>query len=439
MNTMVRPLRVCITASMLPSCGRGAFNGCVQHTLFMGRWFQRVLQADVGYVIPEKWMKNAPATPEELKIARGTFFSNREQMLQYDFVLAIGQHVGAAMKEKLKSKGIPVVIMRLGNDLVYDTTHIMGAAKFSHKDAPPIHMGSILQGTGYDECWISPHFAYAIDYYSYISNHPLGSTRVVPYFWDPVFIDRQMKTRGKDLLPLAPGNVRVAVFESNQTMNKSMFMPLAVLHYADPYFKKAYIMCCATLKKPSHPMFKTFLSYCRNCDGVASGKVTFEGRIPMTQVMTGHANVVLSWQRDWSLNYLPLECMWLGIPVIHNCAEMKQFGFYYHENDLAGAVAHLKRLNEEPFDREAYRKRNARVMQIYGPDKPELLAFMLDRVKSLVKTTWTSGNEKKRVPASVVDYSGETMGGHPAIHPVRVKFQVPIQQSAPTAAALAFM
>ena len=182
-----------------------------------------------------------------------------------------------------------------------------------------------------------------------------------------------------------------------------MFMPLATLHYADEHYKRAYVMCTSRLKSKEHVLYPSFLSYCKKCIGVAKGKVTFERRLPMTQIMTDHANVVLSWQRDWSLNYLTLECLWLGIPVVHNCPEMKHFGFYYHENDLAGAVAHIKRLNEEPFDRKAYKAQSRRVMELYGPNKPELLAFLRDRIKSLVKNTAGPDSASKRVQASVVD------------------------------------
>lgn len=390
---------------MLPSCSRGAFNGCVQHTLFMGRWFHRFLGAEVGYSIPIRYAQETPATPDELKLASGKFYYNQAEMLNFDMVLAIGQHVSLTMKKRLRAHGIPLVIIRLGNDLIYDSTHMMASSRFRTKSSEPQMMGSIVQGEGYDECWISPHFAYAIDYYSYVSRLPLGKTRVLPYFWDSIFIEKQMMDSKKELMPLKTGNVRVAVFESNQTMNKSMFMPLAALHYADAHYTKAYIMCCANLKNKDHAYYSTFLSYCKKCDGVNKGKVSFESRLPMLKVMTNYANVVLSWQRDWSLNYLTLECLYLGIPIVHNCPEMKHFGFYYHENNLAEAVAHIKRLNEQPFDRDAYRKRTVQVMKLYGPEKPELLAFILERVKSLVKSTKapraSTTKETGRVPATV--------------------------------------
>ena len=373
----------------------------------MGRWFNRVFGAEVGYIIPLKWAKETPATPDELKLAKGKFYFDLKQMFRFDIVLAIGQHVSDNTKKELHERNIPLVIVRLGNDLVYDTTHIMGSSRFCMQSTKRQTMGSIMQGEGYDECWISPHFAYAIDYYSYISQIPLGSTRVLPYFWDSIFIERQMQNCPKKLMPLTPGNVRVAVFESNQTMNKSMFMPLAALHYADAHYKRAYIMCCASLKNQKHAYYSTFFSYCKKCAGVKTGKVTFESRLPMLKIMTEYANVVLSWHRDWSLNYLTLECLWLGIPIVHNCHEMKHFGFYYHENDLAGAVAHIKRLNEEPFDRVAYRKRTIQVMKLFGPEKPELLAFLLDRMKNLVKYVIPKedlkSSSENRVPATVVE------------------------------------
>ena len=345
----------------------------------------KVLGVNVSYYVTKKSIKDHPCKKEEEDMVGGTITSDPSVFQKSDLVLAIGQHISSSVKQLLKGLNVPMIIIRLGNDFCYDINRFLNdnpiQGPYEKKKGV---IASVLQGQGYTETWISPHFAYARAYYDFISKKPLGSTPVVPYFWSPMFFQRLLEKTGP-LLPCTKGDVRVAVFESNQTLQKSVFYPMIICHYANPYIRRALFMCCARLKNKNSRHFPSFYRFCTLADGQKKGKYSFEGRIPTLKVMQSHANVILSWHRDWGLNFLPLEALFANIPIIHNSEEMKEFGFYYHENDVASAVKHLKHLHEHGFDAVAYKKRNAAALVKFGIQQPKLRTFVIHRIRQLIQ------------------------------------------------------
>ena len=74
-----------------------------------------------------------------------------------------------------------------------------------------------------------------------------------------------------------------------------------------------------------------------------SGKLQLEHRKPFNQICSKECNVVLSHQIFNELNYLYLECFYLGIPLIHNSKTLKSSGFYYPNNNIEKGVTVLKK------------------------------------------------------------------------------------------------
>jgi len=38
---------------------------------------------------------------------------------------------------------------------------------------------------------------------------------------------------------------------------------------------------------------------------------------------------------NWDLNYVFLECFYLGVPLIHNSKMLKDYGYYYPDLDIS--------------------------------------------------------------------------------------------------------
>lgn len=368
-----------------------------------GVFLSKVLGAQVSYYVTPKNFKALPCSEEEKRMVCGTVTCDNRVFAISDIILAIGQHVSTGIKRQLAQMNIPIIIIRLGNDFCYDLHRIIHYSYDSTKDSTNKNdskgnniVASIIQGQEYTDTWISPHFAYTTAYYDYLSRKPLNSTQVVPYFWSPMFFAKILK-KANPLMPCNKGNIRVAVFESNQTIQKSMFYPLMICHYADEYIKKAFFMCCRRLVHPNSRYHSSFTRFCNLAKGLKSGKLTFEDRIPMLKVMKGHANVILSWQRDWGLNFIYLEAIFANIPLIHNSREMKEFGFYFEENDVQGAVDHLKNLHDNGFDSVAYRKKNIKAITQFGMYQPALREFVMKRFQTILKQPLERVEEKPGV------------------------------------------
>ena len=74
----------------------------------------------------------------------------------------------------------------------------------------------------------------------------------------------------------------------------------------------------------------------------------------MVHMMNKYCNVVVSFTENCDLNYLHLECLYLGIPLIHNSKMLKEYGYYYEGYDTKMASKHIENLYKNGFNKEEY-------------------------------------------------------------------------------------
>jgi hypothetical protein len=60
-----------------------------------------------------------------------------------------------------------------------------------------------------------------------------------------------------------------------------------------------------------------------------AGKISVEGRYKLPIILTKYCNCIVSYVEDCDLNYVFLECFYLGVPLIHNSPMLKDYGYYY--------------------------------------------------------------------------------------------------------------
>ena len=90
--------------------------------------------------------------------------------------------------------------------------------------------------------------------------------------------------------------------------------------------------------------------------------------------MQNYCNVVISYQENWELNYLYLECFYLGIPLIHNSEILKDWGYYYPKMDVDIAVHHIKNL-KYTHKKDEYIARHKNLLNRYNLSNPEIKYF----------------------------------------------------------------
>ena len=87
--------------------------------------------------------------------------------------------------------------------------------------------------------------------------------------------------------------------------------------------------------------------YYENLDIVKEGKIEFNTRMIMPATLSllqknnPYKNIVLSHTHLNNLNFLHLELLYMGVPIVHNC-EPFQNGFYFDTYDMSSAVNHLE-------------------------------------------------------------------------------------------------
>ena len=141
---------------------------------------------------------------------------------------------------------------------------------------------------------------------------------------------------------------------------------------AKKYIKKTFVFSSKKLTDN-----KLFVEFANKSDLVKDGRMTFEGRHKFVPMMNKHCNVVVSFNQDCGLNYLLLECLHLGIPLIHNSPFFKEYGYYYEGYGATIASKHIENLYKNGFNREEYIEKNKKILYKYSPKNPENINFFL--------------------------------------------------------------
>jgi hypothetical protein len=104
-----------------------------------------------------------------------------------------------------------------------------------------------------------------------------------------------------------------------------------------------------------------------------AGKIKYAGRHDMITIMKTYPNAIaICHHVNNEFNYMVLEFLYAGFPVLHNCDAWKDFGYYYPENDTAAGMNQLAQSIDFHHERlEAYKSHSRALFwrhSIYNPD-----------------------------------------------------------------------
>ena len=118
------------------------------------------------------------------------------------------------------------------------------------------------------------------------------------------------------------------------SIHKTALLPLTVVNYFNTKLPnrlyKVYVTC-----KKEHERFKTIVNH---FDMTKQNKVEIFHRIPtfnLHDTIQRHTNAsqkIISQNIYNRLNFLHLEMMYFGYPIIHNCYDFRENGLYYDEH-----------------------------------------------------------------------------------------------------------
>ena len=295
-----------------------------------------------------------------------------EKIAGLDIIITIGLGLGGIEEIKNVNPAIKIIHYSMGN--IYHNGTCLLLNFF-----PASSNGTLFIENMIDEIWINPHFEFAIDYYKYIYN--TENVLVAPFFWSDYYI-----REAKNKILKFNNDVHIAVLESN-IREKNFIIPMIACEKAKEYITTAKIFNVQGEKINQH-----ILRFFNNSELYKTGKLTGEDRYPFSFVMSEYCNIVISHVDNCDLNYLYLECFYLGIPLIHNSKMLKDYGYYYESCDATKAAEHIKNLKVNGFDREAYISKHKEVLFKYSLENPRVTNFIDTRLELLANKPITNNH-----------------------------------------------
>ena len=72
---------------------------------------------------------------------------------------------------------------------------------------------------------------------------------------------------------------------------------------------------------------------------------------------------------DCDLNYVYLECFYLGVPLVHNSPMLKDYGYYYPKLDIEKGAEQIKNIIKN-HNREKYIEKHKKILHTFSIENP---------------------------------------------------------------------
>jgi len=194
----------------------------------------------------------------------------------------------------------------------------------------------------------------------------------VPYLWAPDFLIASAQTNPERQFGYRPGSLRkeklrAAIFEPNISPIKMGIIPLFICEELER--RRPELLASVRFLNGSQMMAaKTFECMVEGLDITSSSKLTVSSREYFADVMKSNANAVISHQIDVGQNYLYLDALYGGYPLIHNSRDFADAGYYYNSSDVAEAVELIEEVLEtHDSELEAYDLASRRTLAAVDP------------------------------------------------------------------------
>ena len=228
-----------------------------------------------------------------------------------------------------------------------------------------------------DEVWLLPMFAHLLPLMVTLHRCPVY---VMPYIWSSQFLAQRVRTVQAEghAFGFDGGSLhrpwRAAVFEPNVSVVKSGLLPMLICDAA--YRQAADSLSCVhllnTVQFAEHP---TFAHLCTGLALSVAGRLALEQRHDFAGFMaTRGVDLVVSHQWTNMQNYLYLDALHGGYPLVHNSPWLQQAGqgYYYSGFDIDHGAAQIAtaRVQHRADDRDQASRRQAFLagLEPCGPD-----------------------------------------------------------------------
>lgn len=344
-------------------------NGLFQNVFVFYRMFDAMGYAPI-MLVNEK-PKDIKSIPDVLHRCRMMIVEDilKQPMANVVAMLEIGMSMDPLVRQFVKMIGGRLLKIYLGNILNIDieTPIFMPSHHFAHH----------VVGKN-DAILVSPHYGQHTEYASYL-NHvvpPADLTKTIaPYVWDPNILTRDGAQTITWRAPAKPEEEVFVIMEPNISFQKCAFMPLLIMErwYRDVGKPKGWKGMIRVVNGDRLLMVPHFVhNIMPYLEIYRDAKVESTGRNDIVSVLTEWptATFVLHNYNN-EFNYMTLELLWCGFPVLHNSPSWLEFGYGY--KDLKGAAALAEEARTRHAERlETYRAHAAALAWRYSPYNPTI-------------------------------------------------------------------
>ncbi len=261
--------------------------------------------------------------------------------------IEIGMSINSDLRRYLKTLGARVIKIYLGNILNIDieTPTYYICQNFAHH----------VVGNS-DEIWVSPHYEMHREYAATLNHVPLGpdTSKIAAYIWGPEFITKFGTSTIKWKPPTADEIPTFLIMEPNISFQKSSIVPLLILeafHRSNPTFKFKVVI--------GNGQRLQMVPYSANCflpnlEIFKKGMIEFSGRSDIFTTLNKYPSAYpICHNFNNEYNYMTLEYLYCGFPIVHNSKSWSSAGYYYDEDSIEDgvkAVATALSKHAESFD-----------------------------------------------------------------------------------------
>jgi hypothetical protein len=271
---------------------------------------------------------------------------NIDTIKSYDIIIEVCYSVTDSLLDYALKNGVKVLTINYGNILMLmQEDMILNPTSF-----PAVNRGGL-------DTWISPHFEFSKGFVEVTSK---GKVSICPYIWDPKIFNKYCEQNKLDPFYKNSKNInKIGIFESNINIIKTAIYPLISLEKLErenkDLIKEVLIFNGLSLKENGK-----FKEIANNFDLFNRGKLSVEARYPMPNMLAkGYVGTILSHQFYCDLNYLVLEGLYTGVPVIHNSEACMDAGYFYKGFDATTCVEKIKEAISTHDDNIASYKKSA--------------------------------------------------------------------------------
>jgi hypothetical protein len=235
-----------------------------------------------------------------------------------------------------------------------------------------------------DKILVSPHYGQHAEYATYLNQVvptagvPLEGL-VAPYVWDPSVLTRNGTLQLQWRPAANPEEEVFVIMEPNISFQKAATVPLLALERwyrevgrAAGWRGRVKVVNGERLDMVPHAK----MNFLPLLDLWRDGRIDLLGRMDIVSVLqTWPAATFVLHNYNNEFNYMTLELMWTGFPVVHNSPSWAAFGYSYDGADIGEAARQIESARRGHGGRlEAYKGHAQALAWRYSPYNPEVQA-----------------------------------------------------------------